>query len=167
MDGRGQAAGEGPEVVPAEERRRRLRRLAWLLDSSIRIPGTGLTIGLDALIGLVPVLGDLVGVILSAYILKEAQALGASRSILARMVLNVAIEGLLGTFPLLGDLLDAAWKANQRNVQLLDAWAARPAAEARASRGLLLMLALAVVVLLASCAALGWVLLRWLVGLLG
>lgn len=167
MDGRRQAAGEGPEVAPAGERRRRLRRLAWLLDSSIPIPGTGLSVGVDAVIGLLPVAGDLVGVVLSAYILKEAHALGASRSILARMVLNIAIEGLLGVFPLLGDVLDAAWKANQRNVQLLDAWAERPAAEARASRGFLLVLGLVLGVLLAACAALGWLLLRCLAGLLG
>lgn len=164
MDRRRQAAGEGPDVTPPDERHRRLRRLAWLLDSSIPIPGTGLSIGLDALIGLVPVAGDLVGVVLSAYILKEAHALGASRSILGRMVLNIAVEGLLGAFPVLGDLLDAAWKANQRNVQLLDAWAARPAAEARASRGFLLVLALAVVFLVVACALLGWLFLRWLAG---
>lgn len=99
--------------------RERLRRLAWLLDSSMRIPGTRWTVGIDALIGLVPVLGDAAGVILSSYILFEAARMGASRGVLARMVLNIAIEGLVGSIPLLGDLFDAGFKANQRNIRLL------------------------------------------------
>ena len=99
--------------------RERLNWLAWLLDSSIPIPGTRLTIGLDALIGLFPVIGDAVGVVLSSYIVREAAALGAPRSILARMAFNVALEGLVGVIPLAGDLFDAAFKANRRNVRLL------------------------------------------------
>jgi predicted aconitase with swiveling domain len=99
--------------------RERLRRLAWLLDSSIRIPGTRWTVGIDALIGLVPVLGDAAGVILSSYILYEAARMGTSKGVLARMALNIAIEGLVGSIPLLGDLFDAGFKANQRNIKLL------------------------------------------------
>ena len=102
--------------------RARLERLAWLLDSSIRIPGTRRTVGIDALIGLVPVVGDLVGVALSSYILAEAARLGAGRSVLARMAFNIALEGVVGMVPLLGDAFDAAWKANRRNMRLLDAW---------------------------------------------
>lgn len=98
----------------------RLRRLARLLDASIRIPGTRWRIGVDALIGLVPVAGDAAGVLLSSYIIWQAARLGARRGLLARMALNVAIEGLLGMIPLAGDLFDAAWKANQRNVRLLE-----------------------------------------------
>jgi len=106
--------------------RRRLARLAWLLDSSIPVPGTRFSIGLDALIGLVPVVGDLVGVLLSCYILGEAARLGASRGVLARMALNIALEGVIGVVPLAGDLFDAAWKANQRNLRLLNEWLDRP-----------------------------------------
>jgi hypothetical protein len=102
-----------------EARRERLRRLAWLLDSSIRVPGTRWRVGYDALIGLVPGLGDLAGVLLSTYIVVEAARLGASRGVLARMALNIAIEGLIGAVPLAGDLFDAAFKANQRNIRLL------------------------------------------------
>src|SRR5512145_2015000 len=105
----------------AWQARERLARLAWLLDSSIPIPGTRFSIGLDALIGLVPFVGDVVGVLLSSYIVGEAARLGASRSVLARMVFNVAVEGLTGLVPLAGDVFDAAWKANQRNVRLLGA----------------------------------------------
>ncbi|HEY8553711.1 MAG TPA: DUF4112 domain-containing protein [Burkholderiales bacterium] len=102
--------------------RGRLRRLAWLLDSSIRVPGTRFTFGLDAILGLFPVLGDLLGVIVSSYIVLEAARLGAPGALLARMLLNIAIEGVLGALPVAGDVFDAVWKANQRNVELLDAW---------------------------------------------
>lgn len=118
--------------------RERLRRLAWLLDSSIPIPGTRWSIGVDALIGLFPFLGDLAGVLLSGYILVAAARLGASKAVLGRMALNIAIEGVVGLVPFLGDLFDAAFKANQRNVRLLDAWLERPASAERASRWLLL-----------------------------
>lgn len=99
--------------------RERLRRLAWLLDSSIRIPGTRWSVGIDALIGLVPVLGDAAGVILSSYIVYQAARMGASKGVLARMVLNIAVEGLVGAVPIIGDLFDAGFKANQRNMRLL------------------------------------------------
>jgi hypothetical protein len=109
-----------------EERISRLRRLAWLLDSSIPIPGTRFSIGLDALIGLVPFIGDFIGVAFSGVILVEAARLGVGKRVLARMALNVALEGLVGLVPLAGDLFDAAWKANQRNMRLLDEWLERP-----------------------------------------
>jgi len=116
-----------------DERIGRLRRLAWLLDSSIPIPGTRFTIGLEALVGLVPFIGDLVGVAFSIVILAESARLGVGKRILARMALNVALEGLVGLVPLAGDVFDAAWKANQRNVRLLNKWLARPQRTERAS----------------------------------
>lgn len=137
--------------------RERLARLAWLLDSSIPIPGTGFRIGLDPLIGLFPLVGDMVGVLLSSYIVREAAALGVPRSILARMVFNVALEGLVGMIPLAGDVFDAAYKANQRNVRLLSAWLERPHEVRRASRGFVFAVTAAmvgVVVLLGAAAVL-------------
>ena len=116
-----------------DERIGRLRRLAWLLDSSIPIPGTRFTIGLEALVGLVPFIGDLVGVAFSIVILAESARLGVGKRILARMALNVALEGLVGLVPLAGDVFDAAWKANQRNVRLLNEWLERPVRTERAS----------------------------------
>ena len=117
----------------SDERIDRLRRLAWLLDSSIAIQGTRFSIGLDALVGLVPFIGDFIGVAFSALILLEAARLGVGRRILARMALNVALEGLVGLVPLAGDVFDAAWKANQRNVRLLNEWLERPVRTERAS----------------------------------
>ncbi len=111
----------------------RLRKLAWLLDSSIRLPG-GFRVGLEAVIGLIPFLGDAVGVIFSAWIVIRAAGLGVPRSLLMRMVLNVAIEGIVGLIPVLGDVFDAAWKANQRNVELLERYIHQPGNVARSSR---------------------------------
>jgi hypothetical protein len=145
-----------------QDARARLARLAWLLDSSIPIPGTSFSIGLDALIGLFPVVGDLAGVLLSGYIVKEAAALGVSRSILARMALNVALEGLVGMVPFAGDVFDAAFKANQRNVRLLNAYLDQPVRTTRASRafiaGLILLLGLLLFLMLFA----GVALVRWM-----
>ena len=147
---------------PVAEIRERLTRLAWLLDSSIPIPGTRLTIGLDALIGLFPVVGDVVGVALSSYILKEAAALGVSRSILARMAFNVAVEGLVGMIPFAGDVFDAAFKANQRNVRLLNDYLDHPQQAKRSSRVFVGLLSAAVVVFLLVTGTLGFLLSRWI-----
>jgi len=147
--------------------RERLAWLAWLLDSSIPIPGTRLTIGLDALIGLVPVLGDAVGVLLSSYIVREAAALGAPRSILARMAFNVALEGLIGMIPLAGDVFDAAWKANQRNVRLLGAWLDAPRAAQRSSRAFVAALVAGTAAFLVAACVAGFFIARWLWSLLG
>ncbi|HEX6320286.1 MAG TPA: DUF4112 domain-containing protein [Burkholderiales bacterium] len=145
-----------------QDARERLARLAWLLDSSIPVPGTPFTIGLDALIGLFPVAGDLAGVLLSGYIIREAAALGASKSILARMALNVAVEGLVGMIPFAGDLFDAAFKANQRNVRLLNAYLDQPVRTRRASRSFLLGLSLALLGLVLAIVVLGTLLVRWI-----
>lgn len=97
----------------------RLKRLARTLDSSIVLPG-GYRIGLDGFIGLVPGVGDLVGAVLATYIIVESARLGASKWLLARMMLNVLVETAIGVIPVLGDLFDFAWKANNRNVALLE-----------------------------------------------
>lgn len=156
-----------PPRSPTGAARERLARLAWLLDSSIPLPGTRFSIGLEALIGLVPVIGDLAGVLLSSYIVREAAALGVPRSILARMAFNVALEGLVGMIPFAGDLFDAAFKANQRNVRLLGAWLDAPHAAQRSSRAFVVALfaGLTLFVLLTGTAA--FLLARWLWNLLG
>lgn len=114
--------------------RRRLAQLAWLLDNSIPLPGTRFRIGLDPLLGLLPGLGDLLGVLLSSYIVREAARLGAPPSVLTRMAFNVALEGLVGLVPLVGDVFDAAWKANQRNLVLLEAHFDNPRRTVKSSR---------------------------------
>lgn len=96
-----------------------VERLAWLLDNSIQIPLINYRIGLDALIGLIPGLGDAAGLVVSSFIVLQAVRLRAPRAILMRMVFNIVMEALIGLIPILGDLFDATFKANVRNVRLL------------------------------------------------
>ena len=153
-----------PESDEQRRARERLAFIAWLLDSSIPIPGTRFTIGIDALIGLFPFVGDLIGVVASSYILSEANRLGVGRTVLARMAFNVAVEGVIGIVPFIGDAFDAAWKANVRNVRLLNAWAERPRETRRASGLFLTGLVLALAAFIALCGALTYLLIAWLVG---
>lgn len=102
------------------ERLDRLRRIARLYDAGIRIPGTQIRIGLDPLIGLVPGLGDLIGAGVAMWVVLEAADLGASGFVLLRMILNVAIDTIGGALPVAGDIFDALWKANIKNVRLLE-----------------------------------------------
>lgn len=109
----------GPVGQARDPRLRRVEALSWFLDNAIRIPGLGYRIGYEALIGLVPVIGDFAGMALSAFIVVEAARLHVRRATLARMVLNVGLETLIGAIPALGDLFDVVWKANARNVALI------------------------------------------------
>ena len=102
-----------------QERIARLDALANLFDAAFVIPGTQIRLGLDALIGLVPGIGDAITTMMSLYIVNEARALGAPRLLVARMVANVALDGVVGAVPLVGDVFDVAWRANRRNIALL------------------------------------------------
>ncbi len=155
---RGTERHPSQEAAKAQEK---LKALAWLLDSSIRLPG-GFRIGVDALLGLVPFLGDAAGVLLSGYIVIQAARLGTPPSVLLRMVLNVGLEGLIGLIPVIGDVFDAAWKANQRNVQLLGRHLDNPSNTAGASRRLLGVLLLLVVLLVALMTVLSALFLSWI-----
>jgi hypothetical protein len=124
------SAADAPRTT---ERVRRMRSLAWLLDNSIPLPG-GYRIGLDPIIGLVPGLGDVIGALLSAFIINEARSLGAPRSILLRMLGNVALETVLGAIPFAGDIFDAVFKANSRNLALLAHYQLDPISSRRNSR---------------------------------
>ena len=134
-----------------DERLARLRLLADWLDTRFKGP-FGIRFGLDPLIGLVPFLGDLITTIISAYILIEASKLGCSPAILARMGINVAIENLLGQLPLLGAIFDFLWRANDKNLRLIEAHEINPARVTWRSRlfvGFILVALLSIVVLAA------------------
>jgi hypothetical protein len=110
------------EISRPHSRAERIARIEWLstlLDTAIVVPGTNIRFGLDALIGLVPGIGDAVSTLLSLYIVREARALGAPRILIARMLANVALDGVVGAVPVAGDLFDVAFRANRRNVALL------------------------------------------------
>ena len=97
-----------------------LRRWAVLLDSAFRIPGTGIRFGLDAIVGLIPGLGDISTPAFAALLLMQAVRMRLPVVVQARMVLNAAFDMLIGLVPILGDLADIGWKANLKNLALLE-----------------------------------------------
>jgi hypothetical protein len=107
------------------ERIARLNALASLLDTALVIPGINLRFGLDALIGLVPGIGDALTMTLSLFVIYEARQLGAPRHLILRMIGNVALDGMVGAVPLVGDAFDVMWRSNRRNVRLLQNWLER------------------------------------------
>lgn len=94
--------------------------MARLLDSAARVPGTNIRFGLDAVLGLIPGLGDAAGAVFSGYLILLGSRMGLPKHIITRMVTNVAIDTIVGGVPLLGDLFDVAWKSNTRNLALLE-----------------------------------------------
>ncbi len=126
--------------------RREIEVLAWLLDSSIRVPIIGRRFGLDGLIGLVPGVGDLVSTALALLIVARASRHRLPRVVIARMLLNVGIDALVGAVPLAGDAFDLWFKANLRNLDLFRRYAEEPRQTARRER--LILVGIAVVVLL-------------------
>lgn len=97
----------------------KLDRFAVQMDALVRIPGTRLTLGVDSVLGLVPVIGDTLALAPSLYVILEAKRLGASSHALGRMGFNVGIDYLVGLIPIVGDLFDFGWQANMRNTRIL------------------------------------------------
>ena len=111
-----------------------LERLGWLMDDLFRVPGLGWRFGLDAVIGLIPGLGDTTTSLVSLYILAAAVRYRVPKITLLRMGLNIGIDYAVGSLPVVGDLVDAWWKSNQKNVELLKQRATVSASEAREGR---------------------------------
>lgn len=128
------SADLNPEM---QKLRNRMERLAWLLDNSIRIPIIGYRIGLDAILGLIPGIGDATGALLSGYIFYSGVRMKAPLSVLSRMGLNIIVELVVGMIPILGDVFDATFKANARNMELINAWLETPKKTSRDSKLLL------------------------------
>lgn len=99
----------------------RLDALANVMDRAITIPGTNITMGVDAALGLIPVVGDAISGMISTYLIWEARRLGVSKFVMARMITNTAIDTVVGSVPFVGDLFDVAYRANVKNVRLLKA----------------------------------------------
>jgi hypothetical protein len=142
-------------------------KFAYWLDAGIRIPGTSLRFGLDPILGLIPGVGDAAGAVLAGWIIVEAFRLGASRATMLRIAGNVALDAGLGAFPFIGDIFDFAWKANLRNVALLERHLATPDRANRADRSFLVLVLCGVCVMALGLLALGTLLTVWAFRALG
>lgn len=127
--GRGYAGTRPSDPIRDEAMARALDRLAWLMDRAVTIPGTRVSVGLDALLGLLPIGGDvLTGLVQAGLVLVALGHYRVPRAVAARMMANVLLDVALGAIPLLGDLFDVGFKANTRNVRLLEPYVRRPEA---------------------------------------
>lgn len=152
-----------PDADRIEAERRRIRQAAHLLDDAFRIPGTDRRFGWDVIIGLVPGIGDATGLALATVVIGRAIMLGARGGTVARMVLNASFDAVFGSIPVIGWLFDAWFKANQRNVGLLESHVVDPegteALSRRSVRRTIVAAVVAVVVVsLALLALVVWVL---------
>jgi hypothetical protein len=143
-----------------------VRVLARVLDSAVRVPGTNVRVGLDAVLGLVPIVGDVAGGVFASYVLVQAARLGAPPSVLMRMLVNVGIDGLVGTVPLIGDVFDVGWKSSTRNVALLERHLERPGETRAASRRVVGAVLAALALLVAAGVVLAIYVLRMLLQLI-
>lgn len=123
----------GPGGLSRADSLRAARALTGLLDTAIRVPGTRFRVGLDPLLGLIPGLGDVAGAAMAGYVVILGSRFGAPAPVLLRMLANVGVDTVLGAVPLLGDLFDVAYKANVRNLALLERYLDDPAPTKRAS----------------------------------
>ena len=133
----------------------RLRVLTRLMDQAFGVPGTKWRFGLDALFGLVPGLGDIVGGLIAVYAVHVARQLRVPGVIQLHMLSNIAIDATVGTVPIIGDLFDFVFKAQTRNLALLEAWVGSPQATARRSRRGLVLMSIAIVLVFAGLTIIG------------
>ena len=136
---------------------RRIGRVTHALDELVAVPGTPVRVGLDPIVGLIPVVGDVVSGIVGAWVIGEAARFGVPRIVLGRMVVNLAVDVAIGAIPLLGDLYDVAFRSNSRNLALFRRHALEPDASTRGDQAfflglLLLMVGVVWLFLTAVCA---------------
>lgn len=108
------------QLVSIAQQKQQLARLSILLDEAFTVPVIGVRVGWDAIIGLIPVIGDGAGAIVSSYFVYKAIRFKMPLTTVVKMVLNIGVELLIGVIPLIGDVLDVAWKANRRNYRLME-----------------------------------------------
>lgn len=140
----------------------RLRRLSHILDNAIAIPGTSYRIGLDPILGLLPGGGDTVTGAMGAYIIVEAARMGLPRQIIGQMVGNLIFDSLVGIIPVVGDLFDVGWKANVRNIALLEKHLQLTPKKSTNDLIFLIGLTLVLIAIVLGFASLTVVLIRWL-----
>jgi hypothetical protein len=140
---------------------RRIGRVTKVLDELVSVPGTSTKVGLDPVIGLIPIVGDAVAALVGGWVILEASRFGVPRIVLARMILNLTVDLAIGAIPLLGDLYDVVFHSNSRNLELFRRHALDPAASTRGEQALFIGLGLLIVgivwlVVTAMGAFLGW-----------
>lgn len=133
--------------MTGEEHYARYQQFSVLLDQAFRVPGTRWRFGFDALMGLVPGIGDFVGGLFGAYGVLVARRMGAPLVLQVRMLANVLLDSTIGAVPLAGDLFDFAFKMHQRNFALLESWQRDPHRVVRHTRLMLLVIPLAIVLI--------------------
>lgn len=155
---------QGPQLAPE------LELLARWMDGVFRIPGVGWRFGFDAILGLLPGIGDTASSVASLYILTAAHRYGVTRATLLRMALNVVLDTTVGALPIVGDLFDVYWKSNQRNVALLRRHMLAPPSEQnklqRSDRWFVVALVIAIVLLMiGSFVVAAWLLTLMIAGI--
>lgn len=156
------------QTIPLRDRQaalQQVRRIAELMDSRFKVPGTDFRFGLESIAGLLPVGGDAIGFAASAGLVLTMARHGASPRLVALMLVNVAVDAFVGAIPVLGDLFDVVYKANNRNVRLLEAHYA----EGKHTGSVWPVVAMAAVVLLLIAVGLAWAVWtvgEWVLGLL-
>lgn len=145
----------------------RYAQIARVFDEAFRIPGTPWRFGLDAILGLVPGVGDLIAALAGVYGVLLARELDAPASVQVRMIGNLLLDTAVGSVPLIGDVFDVAFKAHVRNRVVLEQWIEHPRETRRTSRALLLLAALALVALVGTLVALAILGVRALLRLAG
>lgn len=143
----------------------RLRQLATLWDDLVPLPFFNRKIGLDALIGLVPGVGDVAGALVASWGLVTAFKFGAPASVMLRMLLNIVIDALVGSIPVLGDIFDIGWRAQHRNVALLEQWLVEPHRARRGSIAVLVGVAVSIAAVVVAALWLALQALQWMIHL--
>ncbi len=151
--------------LTAADRAASIRTLARMLDSAVPIPGTQIRIGAESVFGIIPVVGDIAGAALSGYIVLASARLGAPAPTIVRMLVNIGIDTIVGAVPILGDMFDVAYRANMRNVELLDSHLVESPQTRRANWWVIIGVLAVLLLLSIGAIALALAILRFLAGL--
>lgn len=163
---------KSPQSTPRQPDRKqtrldRLRSISRLLDNAVSIPGTNYGVGIDPLLGLLPGGGDFISSIFSGYMVVEAARLGLPRESLVRMVTNLILDTLAGTVPVVGDLFDVAWKANARNMELIESHMKSPRKSKKADKWFVFLLLVGLGLVVVGSATLSITIIALVVNMLG
>lgn len=151
-----------PSNHPQAAKVKQLRQLSNLLDNAIRVPGTSYGVGIDPLLGLIPGGGDFLGGLISVYIVFSAAMMGLPRETLTRMASNIVFDSLAGTVPIFGDLFDVAWKANSKNMDILEGHLESPQVSKSADRWFIFLLLGGLTLFVIAIAVLGFLIISLL-----